>query len=275
MLPSLNGYGAYSGTWSDDVVTPTEDTAAATFVTDGLAKVLQINNICSIPMGTSTSNARKELAKCGVPEKITTMKNYTTGKTSKINFPTKLSELNPMFTSTYASAYNNPQKNIDTNAAAFETKSGETLTVFYNPFCQPDNGETGWHYSQPKMCANFVYDLNGKKGPNKVGKDIGFITALYPIEPNLVAPMPIEKTTYGKQTDAASLCKKLDENSRVPNRDELTAMLYNKQLIGIPSGGFWSASVVSASSAWFQNFYDGGRGVPDRSGSIYVRCVKR
>ena len=46
-------------------------------------------------------------------------------------------------------------------------------------------------YSQPKMCANFVYDLNGIKGPNTFGKDIGAITVLYPTDSNIVAPEPL------------------------------------------------------------------------------------
>ena len=186
-----------------------------------------------------------------------------------------------MFTSTYTNAsgssFTNPQSNINTNVAAFETKNGESIAVFYNPYCRPDMGETSWHYSQPKMCADFVYDLNGKKGPNKVGKDIGFITALYPTDSEIVMPIPLEKnvSTVKKQTEAAAACRAKDQDSRLPNRDELTALFYNKQLIGISSSTFWSGSVVSSSTAWGQIFYTGRRSVNDRSSSFYVRCVRR
>lgn len=44
-----------------------------------------------------------------------------------------------------------------------------------------------------KFAQTFVYDLNGSKGPNTVGKDIGFITALYPTDSVVVAPMPAER----------------------------------------------------------------------------------
>ena len=194
-----------------------------------------------------------------------------------------------MFTSTYISSngsggYNswtNPQKDVNTNAVAFETSNGESVAVFYNPLCQADMGESGWHYTQPKMCTDFIYDLNGRKGPNKVGKDIGFITALYPVEPNIVAPMSLGRDAKNgssatmAQTAAAAACRAQDENSRVPNRDELAAMFYNNQLIGITPGDFWSGSVVSSDTAWRQDFLTGSQHVISRSGLRYVRCIKR
>ena len=269
LMPSLNGYGIVMNNDGTVNYIETNSKAAMTFVTDGLNKVLKINNICD-----STN-----LKNCGIPDKIAVM-----GTNSKMNFPTNLTELNPMFTSTYtttsSAVFTNPQSAVNTVTAAFETGNGESVAVFYNPVCQPDMGETGWHYSQPKMCVNFIYDLNGRKGPNKVGKDIGFITALYPTDPNIVAPMPLEKNAKNTmaQTAAAAACKAQDSDSRVPNRDELTAMFYNKQLINITSGNFWSGSVVSAGSpgtAWYQNFATGNRSVYGRSATYSVRCVRR
>ena len=193
--------------------------------------------------------------------------------------------MNSMFTSTYTDGagnpYTNPQKTIDTKAAAFETQNGESIIVYYNPFCQADIEGTTWHYTQPKMCANFVYDLNGTKGPNTFGKDIGFITALYPTDSNIVAPEPLATdakngtATWMNWDNARAACERQDENSRLPNRDELTAMFYNKQFLGISSGNFWSGSVVSPSTAWAQSFYTGDRYVTDRSISRCVRCVRR
>ena len=261
MMPKLNGYGTYSASYDESgSLNITADTAAMAFVTDGLQQVLKINNICD----------NDNLEKCGIPAKITPM----TG--DAINFPKKLSELNPRFIAT-----SNPQSNIDTKVAGLETVNGVSVAVFYNPDCQMDLKETTNFYVQTKMCANFVYDLNGRKGPNKVGKDIGFITALYSTNPNILAPMPLEenaKNTKIAQTAAAAACKAQDSDSRVPNRDELTAMFYNKQLINITSGNFWSGSVVSAGSpgtAWYQNFATGNRSVYGRSATYSVRCVRR
>ncbi len=191
-----------------------------------------------------------------------------------------------MFTSTYETAssdkYTNPQKHIDTKAAAFETQNGETIALYYNPQCTADVEGNAWHYSQPKMCANFIYDLNGNKGPNAVGKDIGFITALYPTDSNVVAPYPLATNaasgTAIAQTAASAACSAQDSESRLPNRDELSAMFYNKTLLGIASGTFWSGSVISSGESgtvWYQNFRAGTRGPLTRSRTIDVRCVKR
>ncbi len=269
LMPSLSGYGTYQ--LADATAgTSAQDTAAETFVTEGLSKVIKINNICD----------HDHLQDCGI------VTSYTNLAGSIKTWPTKLSEMNSMFTGTWndggsngGTNYQNPQKNIDTKAAAFETQNGESIAVYYNPNCQADMGE-GWHYSQPKMCANFIYDLNGNKGPNTVGKDIGFITALYPSDPIVVAPVPLAQNVSGtkKQTEAGEACTKLDAESRLPNRDELSAMFYNRDLIGIASGSFWSGSVISSGesgTAWDQGFNTGHRDPEPRSVGYLVRCVKR
>jgi len=292
MMPSLNGYGEYDGTWNnDDTVSVVKDTAAARFVTDGLAKVLQINNICTIPANTSSENALNELKKCGIPNSFTNIKN------SKLDFPTNLTELNPMFTSTLTytndnnvvtAIYKNPQHNINTNAAAFETKNGESVAVFYNPYCQAetDNFQQVGSYTQTKMCANFIYDLNGRRGPNKVGKDIGFITALYPTDSIVVAPMPLEKnvlennpyTQTVKQTKASEACRKQDKDSRVPTHEELLSMFYNGKLAGgVNDSGYWSNTIYKYDSnrAWYLHAYNGIQISSPRTGSARVRCIKK
>ncbi len=268
IMPQLNGYGQYEGTNTDGVVIATTDTAAETFVTEGLSKVLKINNICDAT----------HLADCGIPSSLTTLVG------SAMTFPTKMSELNSMFVSTYNDGgadggedYMNPQKDIDTRAVAFETQNGESIAVFYNPQCQADLDEIDWHYSQPKMCANFIYDLNGNKGPNAVGKDIGFITALYASTPVIVSPQPLatNNNTRVSLANASNACTTQDDEIRLPNRDELAAMFYNKDLIGLTTGGFWSSSIFSTDKAWEQNFSSGNRGPTLREGTNYSHCIKR
>ena len=85
LMPALNGYGQYQVEWTSDSVTVTTDTDAETFVTEGVAKVLKINNICDVDY----------LQDCGINSTLKTVAG------SKINFPKKLSELNPMSISTY------------------------------------------------------------------------------------------------------------------------------------------------------------------------------
>ncbi len=267
MMPQVGGYGKYSGTNTDGVVTVTEDTAAETFLTEGLSKVLKINNICDA----------EHLADCGVATSFTNLAGST--KT----WPIKMSELNSLFTNTHTtgqgSTYTNPQKDIDTYAAAFETMNGESIALYYNPACTDDVEGNAWHYSQPKMCANFIYDLNGNKGPNTVGKDIGFITALYSTDSNVVAPMPLTSNAGTiKQTEASKACTLQDPESRLPNRDETSSMFYNKELIGIAHEELWTSSVVYSivtGAAWVQNFDTGHRTPGGQAYPVNVRCIKR
>ncbi len=276
MMPQLNGYGEYEGTNTDGSVTATKDTAAEAFLTEGLSKVLKINNICDAA----------HLVDCGVGS------TYTDLIGAEKSMPSKMSELNSMFVDSFlwassiggdGSTYVNPQNYIDTKAAAFETQNGEVLLTFYNPYCLGDVDGNNLHLVQPKMCVNFIYDLNGNKGPNTVGKDMGFVTALYPTDTSVVAPMPLCTDAALSNTlisfgDASAACTKQDTGSRLPSRDELAAMFYNKDLIGIVTGGFWSSSVATSGadgSAWYQ-FFSSGRRVPHvKSQGFNVRCVKR
>ncbi len=259
LMPALNGYGTL-----DD----TTDTAAETFVTAGLSKVLKINNICD----------NEHLQDCGITSKITILEGTGTILLQDIK---TLRSLNSLYTSTYS--YKTP----DTKAAAFETASGESILVYYNPQCSGNIQETGHHYTQSKMCANFVYDLNGTKGPNTVGKDIGFITALYSTDSVVVAPMPLSKNAGSAGHSGGrpgELCRKQDPENRAPNSEELMSIFCNKQLAGmslqgmVGSGFFWSISPAPSTdprSTWLHNFNTGAR-QPSTSGAREpVRCVRR
>ena len=118
LMPSLNGYG----TLTEDESGSIEDTAAETFVTAGLSKVLKINNICD----------NDHLEDCGIVTSLTTLNG------SKITTPKTLGELNISmtdmnFSNSSGSSYTYSQ--IDTKAAAFETANGESILTFYSPRC--------------------------------------------------------------------------------------------------------------------------------------------
>ena len=264
LMPSLNGYGTLTPETSSDAGDAV-DTAAETFVTSGLAKVLKINNICD----------NEHLEDCGIASKITTLDG-----SSVIN----LEDIETLFQ--YNSWFNNSayyHSQLDTKAAAFETANGECILVYYNPFCTANLNENRNNYSQPKMCANFVYDLNGSKGPNSVGKDIGAISVLYATDPVVVAPMPLPKNSsaYGEWSGIKKACAKDDSDSRGPNIDELSSMFYNGQIFGLSSAyGFWSSSIVTSDSskAWWHSFITGQRSPLAKdavANGRYLRCIKR
>ena len=275
LMPSLNGYGTLTEE-SSAGAGDAEDTAAETFVTDGLAKVLKINNICD----------NEHLDDCGIPSKLTTMAGSVLDK-----FPTKMSELNDKLVdySYVGSGWNTggtdrhySYSQLDTKAAAFETQNGESIAVFYNPNCKVNISDSTY-YTQQFLCANFVYDLNGNKGPNTVGKDIGFITALYPTDSVIVAPMPLSQNAAGTATqqEAGKLCQAQDSDSRVPNIDEITAMVFNQKLLGMPTNSenyFWSSSLASGQyvgRGYLQGFIACDRFISSRAYKASVRCIKR
>ena len=268
LMPALNGYGTLT---EDENHSVTADTAAETFITEGLSKVLKINNICDTD----------HLADCGLPDKINPLQlGHNATSTLELSGVKTLVSFNNMFNGSFINGdgYSFVYSQLDTKAAAFETVNGESILVYYNPYCHSGKEETYDYWTQPKMCANFVYDLNGNKGPNTVGKDIGFISALYSSDTVVVAPQMMVRAagTSVKQKAAGEYCKNLDSESRVPNRDEAAAIFYNKQLLGLTSSDhMWTSSVKDANTGWYFSI-DIGKVYPrTRDLGLRVICVAR
>ena len=266
LMPALNGYGTLTEDASGSVI---EDTAAETFVTNGLAKVLKINNICD----------SEHLPDCGLPDKITPFAG------TQIDFPQDLAELNPQNTSVYVTdvpsgGYTTwSYSQINSKAAGFETANGESIAVYYNPRCTTLLAEANDVYAQQKMCANFVYDLNGRKGPNTFGKDIGVISVLYPTDSLVVAPIPHTQDASDAVTpDAISgVCKNQDAEYRMPTKEELASLFFNKNIIGnMNAVRYWSSSLSSSiDEAWYTSFITGLMRHDPHWPNNPVRCVKR
>ena len=269
LMPAINGYGTLT---EDESGSVTEDTAAETFITAGLSKVMKINNICD----------NEHLEDCGITSKITTMAG------SQIITPPTMKELNSNLTGTHSDDVDNFSL-PNTNAAAFETANGESIIVYYNQRCVGSFNENGLGaggvYLAPKLCANFVYDLNGNKGPNTVGKDIGFLTLLYPSDPKIVAPIPMITplaNTYAinptSGISAKAACTKENAEYRLPNIDEVSSMVINSNLIDFKSSYWpiWSSTPVANRKNTYWASY-GNKGIDDEgaANAYHVWCVKR
>ncbi len=268
-MNTLGGYGTYT---EDEKGTATADTAAESFILDALSKVYKINNVCG----------PDKLSSCGIPSKITTL-----NAVSEINFPTKMSELNKtLLNGGHIEGESGDM--ADTKAAAFETVNGESVAVFYNPLCSEDN--MNWQFMANKMCVNFIYDLNGTEGPNQVGKDIGFITALYRKNPVVVAPIPHGKdyetpvpsySDNNETVDAAKACKLMGEDLRIPDRHEASSLFVNASLINLIDSTYyyWTGTIVSTGSlghAWDFLFTNGTASYNwTRNTLKQVRCIKK
>ncbi len=264
LMPALNGCGTLT---AGNESTSAVDTAAETFVTEGLSKVLKINNICD----------NEHYQDCGLASTITTLKGDT------MSMPLTIGALNPQMlsASTDLPGGINKYSALNTKAAAFETQNGESVLLFYNPNCINLN-ETWMYMVQPRICVNMVYDLNGNKGPNTVGKDIGFITVLNPTDSSVVAPMPFNSIITGVTSDnAGRVCtQNVGDEYRLPTKDELGSLFINRSLLGYStiSGGsshWYSSSKFSAGRNWLLVMNIGEYRVPDAGAGWSSVCVKR
>ena len=235
-----------------------------TFISAGLNKVLKINNVCD----------SEHLEDCGIPSKITTLN----AGIYSVPSPFTLQELNEKFVS-YSDSFGSYDQS-DVEAVGFETQGGESIMLFYMPNCQAEMGETSDHFVQPKICVNMIYDLNGNKGPNTIGKDMGVMSVLYPSDSNVVMPYPnINDAASGvSHADALKICKQQDDEYRLPTRDELASLFINQNILGIPltSSWYWTSSVSSSLKAWDQSMVSGRRRTrPKTETAQKVKCVKR
>ena len=245
LMPAINGYGTLTeGTDSNGSNVVTEDTAAETFITAGLSKVMKINNICD-------SN---HLFDCGVASAITTLGG------NSLSIAKTLKTFNTVLGINSSNQFDSISL-IDTKAAAFETQNGESVILYYNPRCVGSLQEAPWggrggYYVANKVCANFVYDLNGSKGPNTVGKDIGFLTVMYPSDIKVVAPMPILNPPSGNYAKdvASKACTDLDSDYRLPNSEEGISLFINKNLLAgtnlIFINTYWTSTKTPTGANW-------------------------
>ncbi len=267
LMPALNGFGTLT---EDENASVTADTAAETFVTEGLGKVLKINNICD----------SEHLADCGVVSSLTTMAG------SSLTTPTTLYELNSWFKNASYSeqSYSAP----NTKVAAFETQNGESVIVYYNGLCRTDylnqsiltSAGDLFGFPEANMCANFVYDLNGNKGPNTIGKDMGVITVFNATDSNVVSPLPASMYDEGRFTwyDSSRACTNSNPESRLPNIDELSALMINRNLFNISTNYYFNSSSVvggSQNKIWLFGAEFGVRVGGGKQYNHVVRCIKR
>ena len=265
LMPALNGYGVLKEE-SSAGASDAEDTAAETFVTSGLSKVMKINNICD----------NEHVQDCGLNSTFTDMLG------SIKSLPLTMTDLNASMTQTsYSDTTGTGSFSmLNTKAAAFETQNGESILLFYNPNCVAAMGETSNYFMQPKVCVNMVYDLNGNKGPNTTGKDIGIMTIFYPTDSIVVAPTPYRtKFLNVTDTDASRVCTQdAGSDYRIPNLSELGSMFVNNSILGldIGRGDYSSEKIVLNGSIhyWVMGSYGQYR-IPSTGAQWSVTCVKR
>ena len=260
LMPSLRGYGISSNGG-------TATNTAETFVVSGLSKVLKLNNVCGY----------QQIYDCGISPNYV---NLVGSKKSWSN-PPKFSDLKNQYTNVATGGF-------ATYPAAFETANGESIMVFYNPRCFYPDKEGRWTGGSDRVisefvCANFIYDLNGKKGPNTFGKDVGYISAVYASDTEVVAPIPLKvELETSTHYEAAKVCTNYDVDSRLPSLAEVASMYVNKSLnvvdlnaTSTSGGGVILSSTLVNNKAWRLYVGSGYYYAAERSYGGKIRCVKR
>ena len=256
MMPQLNGYGSYN--FDEEALSVTEDSAAEAFLTEGLSKVLKINNICD----------SEHLADCGIPSSVYNM----SGGNVYSSIPKKHTDLIPFWIGDAG------RIRMGIKTAGFETQNGESVLLMYNPYCK-DFDSSASNNNDTILCANFIYDLNGAKGPNTFGKDVGVIAALNSTDSKVIAPIIIPQVfSASKFADMGKACFDVDKNARVATMEETFVLLVNNSLTGY-NCEFCATSTKFGFDAYYM-VYDAvpNYGVVKQSlenfyGSFY--CVKR
>ena len=187
------------------------------------------------------------------------------------------------------------------NAYFFITLDGFHVMFFYNPYCVFNSLEKPYYWTSNTAnseiqrqvaldvaCYWGVYDMNGIKKPNQVGKDIGFVGSFYNganTKAVSVLPAPLEE----KQTSsisggsdhwqrASEYCNNLDNGKyRLPDVNELSLMYLNRKFVtDINNTSFWSSMPLPGFAYMRRvDYTDGARTWSDRSYSgAYVRCVR-
>lgn len=224
----------------------TDVASALKFISEGLSKTYKISAICDYDT----------ISSCDIPETVTKVDG------SKFNLKARSKTFITYIPHVMHRNFYNPAvvQNIeyDTNSAAFMTKNGESVLLFFNPRCKAKEAYTTisrmeleggiiYKTSDAYMCVNMVYDLNGgKKKPNRIGEDVGFMTVFYSDAPYVVAPKIVapnefnietvstesttheviteNKTTY---SNAKAACHALGENIVLPSYEQMASIALN------------------------------------------------
>lgn len=237
-MSGIDGYGA------DD-----KENAAHLFIAGGLQKNLKIRTICD----------KDNLKNCGLPDSF-----LTENGSSEVLIPTNMKELYP------------DSNGIDSDVAGFLTINGVSVAAYYNPNCSKK--EKYWDLDatinvKDKICLNMIYDVNGSKRPNKVGKDIGFVTVLYNNTPEIVAPEAASSDNSSAKPD--ELCRNISK-AHQPNIEELASLYINKKLSVMKneSGSFISSTSADDGYILELNFSNGEIKPVKADKSGTTRCVK-
>ena len=187
-----------------------------------------VNNVLSSQIKIAKTCENDELENCGIPAKYKNLDGY------EWRMPRLVSDL--------------PATSVGSQGEyksyGFLTGDGYAYNLFYFPECSGNRPTIDIAASTFKLvCVNAIYDMNGLRGPNQFGKDIGVVTVFYPNETvQAVAPMnemvhlPNSNFEY---PEAQRFCA--EKGKRLPNFEEGMSIVLN-QLFGNDYMVIWTLS---------------------------------
>ncbi len=207
------------------------------------------------------------LKACGIETGTNAIKAWSDKKLTR-TMPRTTSQLNSGIASGHT--MKNPTKSY-----GFVMANGYAVNLFYNPNCEAKKLLSGFaNWTSDFVCVNAIYDMNGLKGPNQAGKDIGFVTILYPDTSSIaLAPNPYYKNLKNANyKDGMAECAELGADYTLPRLEEWASISYNRELFDFDYGGsYWLAPGTGFSvSSW-----GGYISAYGQNNTFNIRCVKR
>ncbi len=242
---------------------------AEDFVKNRLATKLSIAKMCDA----------EHLTDCGLPAKF-----FKTDSKTEVSMPAKLTEIAPDNLSTVGTDGTKSYSVLQ--GYGFVTANGYSVNLFYNGACEPEKN-ADYYYTQDNICFSAIYDMNGLRGPNVLGKDIGLLGLFYPNESaRAVAVLPADydysslgrgqKRTSETFYNAQKKCdSQFGKDYRMPDRDEIALIGLNGKAVGIVDNTYWSSSLAKSSLAWRHGIGYGNRSAQSVNQDWHVRCVRR
>ena len=230
---------------------------AEDFVENYLKKQIKIMKTCD----------NDNLKACGIETGTNAIKAWSDKKITR-TMPRTTSQLNSGIASGHT--MKNPTKSY-----GFVMANGYAVNLFYNPNCEAKKLLSGFaNWTSDYVCVNAIYDMNGLKGPNQAGKDIGFVTILYPDTTSIaLAPNPYYKNLKNANyKDGMAECAELGADYTLPRLEEWASISYNRELFEFDYGGsYWLAPGTGFSvSSW-----GGYISAYGQNNTFNIRCVKR
>lgn len=194
-----------------------------------------VNNILRSQIAIAKTCENDKLEDCGLPRRFMNQNGYEVG------MPRLLSDFVTFIDS-------RADKIGGYKSYGFLTSDGYAYNLFYFPGCSGNRPTEDISVDILKLvCVNAFYDMNGLRGPNQFGKDIGVVTVFYPNETvQAVAPMTGTKilgSSSLEYPEAQQYCA--EKGKRLPNFEEGMSVILNYMLYlvgGTDSMAVWTLS---------------------------------